>query len=233
MTTTNFPNGISTATAQNILGQSILPDFTSMHTYFEDFDTYTAGDWTITETDAGATQALTDEDGGVLLLTNTAADNDLIALDKKGESFTFTSGKQLYFKARFKLSDATNSDAVIGLQITDPSPLSVSDGVYFIKNDDAATLDFVVKGSNVASTASAIATLSNATYITVGFYYDGGNSGFVNYYASTDSLNPAFLGRLAVTNLPTTELTISFALQNGAAAAKTMSVDYIFVAKER
>lgn len=39
---------------------------------------------------------------------------------------------------------------------------------------------------------------------------------------------------LATTNLPDDEeLTVSFGIQNGAAAAKTMSVDYIMAVKER
>lgn len=231
MGTTNFPNGLTNNTAQNCLGDMTQEDPTLLHTYFNDFDTYVAGDWTVTETDSAATETLADADGGVLLLTNTAADNDLVALQKKGESFTFTSGKKLFFKARFKLLDATQSDAVIGLQITDTTPLAVSDGVYFLKADDAATIDFKVVASSTATTASAIATLANDTYYTVAFVYDGVS--YVNYYFGTDTLNPTYKGRSVVTNLPTTELTVSFALQNGAAAAKTMSVDYIFVAKER
>lgn len=231
MGTTNFPNGLTNNTAQNCLGNMTQPDPTLLHTYFNDFDTYVAGDWTVTETDAAATQTLADADGGVLLLTNTAADNDLVALQKKGESFTFTAGKETFFKARLKVSNATQSDFVIGLQITDTTPLAVSDGVYFLKADDAATVDFKVVASSSATTASAIATLADDTYYTFAFYYDGVS--YVNYYIGTDTLNPTYLGRSVVTNLPTTELTVSFALQNGSAAVRTMSVDYIFAAKAR
>jgi len=231
MGTTNFPNGLTNNNSENALGSMTQLDPTTLHTYFNDFDIYHGNEWVVTETQAGATQALTDADGGVLLLTNSAADDDLVALQKVGESFTFTAGKKAYFKARFKVSDATHSDVVIGLQITDTTPLAVSNGVYFIKPDGAATMNFVVAASNTATTASAIATLANDTYVTVAFYYDGVN--YVNYYVGTDTLNPTYEGRSVVTNLPTTELTVSFAIQNGEAAAKTMSVDYIFVAKER
>jgi len=229
---TNFPFGVNNITAQNILGQLKHLDPTQLHTYFNDFDTYAAAEWTVTETQAGATQALTNVDGGVLLLTNSAADNDLNALQKVGESFKFESGKKLFFKARFSVSDATQSDFVMGLQITDATPLAVTDGVYFIKNDGDTNLDFVVVKDSTASTASAITTVSNATYITVGFYYNGVDE--VVYAASTNSNNPTVLGKLATTNLPDDEeLTISFAIQNGEAVAKTMSIDYIFAAKER
>ena len=227
MTTTRFPNGVTNVGEQSLFAELGQPAATIFHTYFEDFDYYTAGDWTVTETDAGATQALTDGDGGLLLITNTAADNDLVSLQKKGESFRFESGKALFFEARFKVSDATQSDVVIGLQITDTTPLDVTDGVFFIKADGAATVDFRVEKNNTATTASAMATMEDDTYIRLGFYYDGSSA--VQYF-----VNGTYTGSSVTTNLPDDEdMTITIAIQNGEAAAKTMTVDYVYVAKER
>ena len=227
MTTTRFPNGVTNVGEQSLFAELGQPAATIFHTYFEDFDYYTAGDWTVTETDAGATQALTDGDGGLLLITNTAADNDLVSLQKKGESFRFATGKALFFEARFKVSDATQSDVVIGLQITDTTPLDVTDGVFFIKADGAATVDFLVEKNNTATTASAIATMANDTFIRLGFYYDGASA--VQYF-----VNGTYTGSSVTTNLPDDEdMTVTIAIQNGEAVAKTMTVDYIYVAKER
>jgi hypothetical protein len=212
---------------QSLFAELGQPAATLYHTYFEDFDYYTAADWTVTETDAGATQALADGDGGLLLITNTAADNDLVSLQKKGESFRFASGKPLFFEARFKVSDATQSDVVIGLQITDTTPLDVTDGVFFIKADGAATVNFLVEKNNTATTASAVATMADDTYIRLGFYYDGVSA--VQYF-----VNGSIAGSSVTTNLPDDEdMTITIAIQNGEAAAKTMTVDYVYVAKER
>ena len=227
MTTTRFPNGVTNVGEQSLFAELGQPAATLYHTYFEDFDYYTAADWTVTETDAGATQALADGDGGLLLITNTAADNDLVSLQKKGESFRFESGKALFFEARFKVSDATQSDVVIGLQITDTTPLDVTDGVFFIKADGAATVDFRVEKNNTATTASAVATMANDTYIRLGFYYDGISA--VQYF-----VNGSIAGSSVTTNLPDDEdMTITIAIQNGEAVAKTMTVDYVYVAKER
>ena len=227
MTTTRFPNGVTNVSEQSLFAELGQPAATIFHTYFEDFDYYTAGDWTVTETDSGATQALTDGDGGLLLITNTAADNDLVSLQKKGESFRFESGKALFFEARFKVSDATQSDVVIGLQITDTTPLDVTDGVFFIKADGAATVNFLVEKNNTATTASSIATMANDTYIRLGFYYDGSSA--VQYF-----VNGTYTGSSVTTNLPDDEdMTVTIAIQNGEAAAKTMTVDYVYVAKER
>lgn len=227
---TRFPNGVTNVAENDLFCNLAMPDPTQYHTYFDDFDTYTAAQWTVTETSATATQALADGDGGWLLLTNSTEDDSLNALQKVGESFLMESGKQAFFKARFKVSDATQSDVVIGLQITDATPLDVSDGIYFLKSDGAATVDLVCRknATTGSNTATAVATLSDDTFVTLGWYYDG--QGNLTY-----SVNNSVTGSMSASSsyLPDTELTVSFAIQNGAAAAKTMTVDYIYAAKQR
>jgi len=232
-TPTRFTSGVTTAEKESSLGAFGLPDPTGWHSYFDDFDTYTVGQWTITTTEAGAgsaTEALTDVDGGALLITNAAGDNDLDFFQKVGESFLMEAGKRAFFKARFKVSDAVESDFVMGIQVTDTTPLSVTDGVYFQKDDGDALLDvYCRKNATTGSTgATGIATVVSDTYLTVAWAYDG--KGEVKYF-----VNDVHLGSLdaSSTYLPDTELTVSFGIQNGEAVAKTMSVDYIFAAKER
>jgi hypothetical protein len=224
---TRFPNGVTNVGEDSPFADLAMPAPTKFHTYYEDFDYYVAANWTVTETQAGATQALTDGDGGLLLITNTAADNDLVALQKVGESYRFASGKELFFEARLKVSDATESDVVIGLQITDATPLDVSDGVFFIKADGSTSVSLLVEKNGTATTTSSVATLANDTFISLGFYYDGASS--IQYF-----VNGVVKGTSVTTNLPDDEdMTVSIALQNGEAVAKTMTVDYVFVAKER
>ena len=226
MSTTRFTNGVTTAKSIEPMGQFILPDVTKAHTYFDDFDTYTAADWTVTETGV-ATQALANEDGGVLLVTNAAADDDASFSQKVGESFKFEAGKKLWFEARLKVSDATQSDWVVGLQITDTTPLAVTDGVYFRKDDGDANIDFVVIKNSTATTATAVSVNVDATYVRLSFYYNGVDE--IVYFV--DGVRQ---GKSVTTNLPDDEeLTISFGVQNGEAVAKTMSVDYILSAKAR
>jgi hypothetical protein len=224
---TRFPNGVTNVGENSPFADLAMPAPTKFHTYYEDFDYYVAANWTVTETQAGATQALTDGDGGLLLITNTAADNDLVALQKVGESYRFASGKELFFEARLKVSDATESDVVIGLQITDATPLDVSDGVFFIKADGSTSVSLLVEKNGTATTTSSVATMANDTFISLGFYYDGASS--IQYF-----VDGVVKGTSVTTNLPDDEdMTVSIALQNGEAVAKTMTVDYVFVAKER
>lgn len=229
-TPTRFPNGLTTTEKASPLGEFILPDMTSAHTYWEDFDYFRAADWTITAAEVGtgaASQLPTDEDGGVLLITTDNADNDNVFLNKVGESFLMAAGKKAWFEARLKVSDATQTDWIVGLQITDTTPLAVTDGIFFRKDDGDTDIDFVVVKNSAATTETAIATNVDATYVRLGFYYDGKDK--IRYYA-----DGVMQGSVATTNLPDDEaLTISFGIQNGEAAIKTQSVDYIMAAKER
>lgn len=228
---TRFPNGVTNVSESDLFSDLASPDPTQFHTYFNDFDSYAAGDWTVTETSATATQAVTDGDGGWLLVTNSDQDDSICALQKVGESFLMEAGKKAFFKARFKVSDATDSDVVIGLQVTDITPLDVTDGIYFLKSDGAATMDLICRknattGSNVSS---AVVTLSDDEFVTVGWYYDG--AGTLSYSVSPGSVTGSM--DASSSYLPDTDLTVSFAIQNGEAAAKTMTVDYVYAAKQR
>ena len=227
---TRFPNGVTNVAENDLFCDLAMPDPTQFHTYFNDFDTYAAADWTVTETSATATQALADGDGGWLLLTNSTEDNSLCALQKVGESFLLQPGRKAFFKSRFKVSDATQSDLVMGLQITDATPLDVSDGIYFEKADGSTSVNLVCRknATTGSNTKSAVATLSDDTFVTLGWYYDG--QGSLAY-----SVNGTVTGSMDASSsyLPDTELTVSFAIQNGEAAAKTMTVDFIYAAEQR
>lgn len=233
MKTTRFPNGVTNASQRATLGAFGALDPTKFHTFFDDFDRFAAADWVITKTEAGAgsaATALTDADGGVLLITNDNADNDAVFFNKVGESFLMQAGKEAWFKAHFKVNDAIQSDLLIGLQVTDTTPLDAVDGIYFMKDDGDALLDFYCRKDATTGSTSAlgVATVASDTWMTVGFYYDGKSQ--VGYF-----VNDQQIGSLAATAayLPDTELTVSFGVQNGEAVIKTMSVDYIFASKQR
>jgi len=227
---TRFPNGVTNVNDVNLFADMAQLDPTLFHTYWNDLDTYTAGDWVVTETDAAATQALAAGDGGLLLVTNTAGATDLVALQKTPAAFTFTAGKETFFSCRFKVSDATKSALVFGLQVIDTTPLDVTDGIYFLKSAASTSVAVICRknATTGSTTATGIATMADDTYITLGFAYDGDSK--VAY-----AVNGVLQGSLDATSayLPDTTCTVSFALQNGEAVAKTMTVDYIFVAKER
>lgn len=229
---TRFPNGVTDAGSPNGLMWRIgMLDPRKWHVYWTDFDSSTLlADWTTTETQAGATEALTDEDGGVLLITNSAADNDVVSMQKIGESFLMAAGKPAIFSCRFKVSSAAQCDFQAGLIVTDTTSLDATDGIYFQKDDDDAYLDVICRknATSGSNTATAIATLTDATYVEAAWYYDGVDK--VYYY-----INNVLIGSISGSSayLPDTELTPTIFLQNGSANARTASIDWIFAAKMR
>jgi len=233
MALTNFYPGVSVANPASAGMGPETPLFDPVQhvVFFDDFFRYNAADWVITTTEAGAgsaTEALIDGHGGLLLITNDAADNDLDFFQNVKESFRFALGRKAWFKTRFKVSDATQSDVVIGLQITDTTALDVTDGVFFLKADGVATMDFIVEKDGTQSTITSAATLVSDTFITLAFYFDG-LSTFQVY------VNDVPAGKITTTaNMPNDEdVTVSFGIQNGEAVAKTMTVDFILAAMER
>jgi len=235
---THFPNGISNRTKGHPLFNYPYMDPTKFYTYFDDFFEFHSGIYTITTVEGGAgsaTEAITDGEGGQLLITNAAGDDDLDFLQLKGEAFKWNASKRMFFTAKFKTSDVTQTDIVMGLQVTDASPLDVDDGIYFLKLDGDNTPDFVVEKDN-SSTLSVVEmdAMTNDTFVTLSFEYDPldvatGGSVFRVYQDDVQ------VGEVtSTTNAPDDqELTLSFGIQNGEAVAKTLTIDFILAAVER
>lgn len=247
VTPVRFPFGATTAGKATTLGNFGLPDPTKWHVFFDDFHRWVTDDsgvarYTITTIELGAgnaTEALTDDPFGVLLLTNDNADNDSNFLQKIGESFLPVAGKQIFFKARFRVSDATDCDWIMGLQVTDSTPLAadgdgVTDGIFFQKDDGDLNVDFYVQKDattgQLTQTAVTTASASNV-YMTLGFWFDGRRT--IKVYKDDAVVRTIDTGGTFTAFMPDTELTVSFGIQNGSAAIRTMSVDYIFAAIER
>ena len=181
--TTHFTSGVTNVSADGSLGKIKQPDPTKYHLFHEDFDKYTAADWVITTTEAGsgaATEALAAGDGGLLVITN-------------------ETGKQLFFKSRFKTSDADATDIVMGLQITDTAPLDVSDGIFFLLTDGDATPQFIVEKNGSQTTLSLPNDMADDTFMTLGFVYNPADQKFHVFQ------NNVLAGTVVSTNVPDDE----------------------------
>lgn len=184
----------------------------------------TLGGWTTTlvETGAGETTLalVAGAEGGHLLITTDAADNDGANTQVQGEAFKFAANKPLYFGCRFKVNEATQSDFLVGLSITNTNCLGgVSDGVYFRKADASTTCSAVIEKNTTETTATAL-TVAADTFYTLEITWDGSN---VDFYVDGVQLT-----RPAQTNVPDDEfLTPTIHFLTGEAIAHTMTVDWI------
>lgn len=209
--------------------------------YYEDFDNFftfsagATGPWVVTETQAGATQALAAGHGGLLLLTNSAADNDINQIQRPVANFLPVAGKKLFFRCIFKISDATQSDFAIGLQQVNADGTTLAtatDGIFFLKADDAATVALYVRKDNTTGSVNsgAIATLVADTFVNLGFYFDGIDR---VYYEVNGTVTGSITLSTAAGFLPDAAVCLMISLKNGEAVAKTATVDHIYVAMER
>ena len=233
MTTTNYPDGVTNASSEGVFGQMMFEDPTRFHTYFNDFDQFVAADWTVLETQAGATQALTAGNGGLLLLTNTATEDDLCGVQKTPANFALNSGKKAWHATKFQASDVTQNDLLVGLVIINATPIATppTDGIYFLSADGAATVQIICRKNATTGSISATVTgltLANATDVVLQWYYDGAGKLFYGF-------NGTQVGVLDVANYfpDATNLAPMLVLQAGEAGAETMTVDYTYTVVER
>ena len=235
---TRYKNGVTNVGATDPMRMLQIPDPTLMHVFYDDFDKYAAGDWTITTVGTGTT-AITALDGGAIVITNSAADNDARQHQHVANSFTLTPSKKCMFKARFKVSDATQSDFLMGLATLDTTVLTaggasagdgVTDGVFFEKDDGSTAMFFNTQKNTTTgqTSATSIYTVVDDTFVIVAWYYDGKSS--IEYYI--DGVHKGTLDASS-TYLPDASLAVSFAIMNGEAVAKSMTIDYVLVANER
>jgi hypothetical protein len=222
------------------MGQFPEPDQVQLIRYWNDFLTYAATNWVATATSVGAgtsAAAMSDtEIGGAIIITNAANEDDSYWLQlshdggtNDSETFQIIAGKKAWFRARFKGNDVDQTDYIVGVHIaaTDPIDTAPTDGIWFQSDDGDGNIDFHIVKNSVYTTASVVGTLSDDTYTTVGFYWDGLST---VYYFVNDSQK----GTLSSGTIPNDEyMPVSMGAQNGEATANTMTIDYIGVWMER
>lgn len=226
-----FPFGVTNRAPRDPLGMLPMPDPTRTITYWNDFHTFTSGDWTTTETQAGATQAVnTGANGGALLLTNTTGTTDVNQVQLVNETFKLIAGKQTWIKASFSATATlANFGILVGLAITDTTAVAgVSDGIFFRKPTGSSTLSAVLC-KNSTETTQSLGTMVSGTSVTAAMYYNGKD-------AVECWLDGAKVGTITtLTNLcDDEELAVTIASVNATTgAANVLSVDYILVSSER
>jgi hypothetical protein len=232
-TPVRFPFGVNNSRKFGTFHQYLGMAPNKVFEDFDDFNRFAAAEWTITRVGTTPTEALTDVNGGAVLLTTVASASSSTFLQRIGASFLPAAGKQMWGSTRFQVSDASDTTFAIGLQLTDTTPLDATDGMYFLKAAASTSIDFVCrKDATTGSTSrTGIATLTSATFIELGFYYDGKRT--IDLYVNDRNVSQLDLTTSPAAFLPDAQLRPSFGVANGASAARTMTMDYLHFAIER
>ena len=232
---TRLPNGITNEDVGSIFNSLRFPSHLGSHVYEEDFYTFIAGEWTETDVQGANTVAIQDGNGGIITLLTAGADDDEVQLQKiaagiSAESWLFDPDKRFFVEILATLSEVLLSEILIGLAITDTTLLAGhADGISFRKAEATGAVTLVSEKNSV-EVSGAVGTIVDATAFRLQAYYDGqGSDG--RLYGALDGTVGSFSEPNA--SFPDDEeLTISFAVRAGAAAAKTLTMDRIVVIQE-
>jgi hypothetical protein len=250
--TTRLPNGVTNASSYQTMAAAGIPDPSWAHVYHNDFDTYAAGDWTVTKVGTG-TVALAAVDGGQLLSTTTAGATDAIYNQLTTAGFKLLPGRDTWLKFAGILADVSTEVFYCGLVNTTTTPLAPTDGIYISKAAGVATLTLnIVIGSvttTVAFPAAAVLTAGVAFELGLHVDYLGNVEAFWNPSTGADwgQVGPLTSGTATigarghavyVPNANTGGITQvllnpSFGILNASAAAHTLGTDYITVVRNR
>lgn len=250
-------SGLSTSAPGFAFSALPQPTPARINLYHNDFNTYAAGDWTVTAGATAGTNALADGNGGLIVNTTSAISAEIQGMEQVKKSWTFTSNSQTWFFINFKVSHATNSAFMAGLGNTFVA-LGPTDGVYISKAAATAAANLVVRSGSSTSATLALGTVVADTYYTMGFYSNGngtlytystipyldgsapggatGNTAFGwPYYSGGNQLGVA-VGTLSnsgtTLTLPTANLTMGWATKTNTTVAQVTTVDYVTCANE-
>ncbi len=227
--TTIMPGGITNAQIDNFWAKTNgrFPDPTRYVEIFEDFMRFDAAEFDLSVNTGSPSVAIFNGKGGILQLTNSAADNDNQFIQAEADTAAFEPGRETWLEIRASLSDANLSDMVAGLQPQNADPLNENNGVWFEKLSGDNTVFLVTALGGVRNTLE-LGEMEDDTFFTLGYYYDGVNPGIQGYF------NNNFVGIVPGSDQPTAvDLTPIFGVQNGEAVAKALRLDYILLCMER
>lgn len=182
-------------------------------------------EWVITHTSAGSGMSdvfAADIKGGWLNISPASNDNDEISMQHANETFRVEANSWMYFGARYKASEATQDDFLLGLCEQDNSVLTnTSHGIYFKKIDgETKVYCCTVKDQTTAKTLIATTGFAaDTTYITE---FIVKSTGSVEFWHNGSTIG------VYTTPIPSTDLAVSISFLTGASnSSNDFYVDWV------
>ena len=185
-------------------------------------DNYPLDSCTATAVNASTITGLASSLGGGWVFTTAAAENDGIQLQANSEMAYFGGPYYAYFGARLMIADVDNVDVFAGFAITDTSILAAcSDDIGFRVVDNDAALTFLIEKDSAETTVD-LGDLTDATYVTIEFTFDGTT---VTYYVN--NVEAGSFAAATAANMPDDEhLAPAIGILTGAGGANSMTVQW-------
>jgi hypothetical protein len=164
------------------------------------------------------------------LLTSAATTDDDGASIQGNEIFLPAADKRIWFETKLQGSLVADMDIFVGLVqnfATDPEAvLTASNRIGFQVNDGNASIICKCEATDVETSKDSEIDMVDATDIILGLVVIGIT--LVEYYVNR------VLVATHTTNIPVTEMALAaFELSGSATGTRSLSIDYIFAAKQR
>lgn len=238
---TRMANGLTNLRDTALFSDMPVNQRIKLHEYTQDFDQYIAADFTTIATGAG-TVALSAGNRGSLLLTNSAALNDLIGIQKTPAAWSLSLGLRNWLTFTLN-TDSPLADGIGGLYNTTSTPFTagqITDGMYVSIIAGVMTLNLAANSVITSKSIPLVAPVfSLASIGQISLYWDGG------IYASapngrviaeiSGSVTPARVSLAAPANFPrnTINLAPAVVIRNSTAAARSAVIDLLYLAQDR
>jgi hypothetical protein len=257
-TPSRFPNGISNAAPWQLFAGMGVENPFFYHQYYDDFDVPIASTgWTVTASTGTAAEA--NGDGGIVVLSTTAAAANFASIQRPTSSFQPVAGKKLYFVARIQLSDVVNGAFVAGLMPAGSvTPFTApANGIWISKGASTSQIVLNVANNSVVTSTNiplGAITLANGVAFDVGFDVTSGSGNgtgptirgavaptLVSYVpqsgngsANSTNRSPNVVSAAPLlTTLQATVLAPILAVQTGNSSVLSLTSDFVGAFRER
>lgn len=209
--------------------------FRTVAGYRNDFFTWVADEWTVTEVGTSL-QGLADAANGILVLTSGGTEDNGNNLqlggtsdgETTGEAFLPAVGRTIWFEASVAYDDVTQSDFLIGLSKQDTTAIDTAVGIFFRKDDGDALIDAVTtSAAATATTDLGVATMAANTFVRLGFKVSGLDK--VEFYVNDVKVAT----HSTVANIPAEAMKLTIVALTGEGNAAALSVDYVICEQTR
>lgn len=176
---------------------------------------------TVVEVGAGTTELSgSPTQGFIARVTNAGNENDGGNYQAPGQTFRCVSSMKWYAGMQLTASDATESDLLFGVCITDTTLLGgMTDGVYMECLDGGTGISVVAEKNSTETQTDSLGTMSTSSQIWE-MFWDGSR---LTYY-----IDGALVATVSSGNIPDDEaLRVSLAWLNGEAAVKTLDIGFL------
>ncbi len=233
---TRYPPGLNNARENGMFSDMYVPErIQRVHEYANDFDQFVVGDWT-QQLNGGAI-ALAAGDGGLITLTSAAS--AITSQQKNPGAWTLAAGLRTWYMMRAAVDNVLGL-LFLGLANNTATPFTagnITDGVYML-TDNAGNVSVVVAVGGVKTTVATGVKVVGGQQFVFSAYWDGACYGAAPngrvVYELTGTSAPVRGGIAAPANFPgATVLTQQMGVSASTAAARVLTVDALYTAKDR